>query len=64
MDKTLELQRTMDAQEWAKEFVRLHGGDEELMVGWFANAIMVGFYFAKAGSKEKRLAELDIMGQI
>jgi hypothetical protein len=63
MDKTLQLQRTMDAQEWAKEFVRLHGGDEELMRGWFANAIMVGYDFGQKG-KEKHLADLDIMEQI
>ena len=28
-----------DATEWAVEFVRLHGGDKELMLSWFANAI-------------------------
>ena len=37
------LHDTMDAQRWTKEFVRLHGGDEGLMLGWFANAIMVGY---------------------
>ena len=30
------------ADVWAAEFVRLHGGDEELMLAWFANAIEVG----------------------
>jgi hypothetical protein len=33
---------TTDARQWAAEFVRLHGGDEELMLGWFANAIEHG----------------------
>jgi hypothetical protein len=37
-----------DAREWAKEFQRVWGDrlnevDEELMVGWFANAIMTGY---------------------
>ena len=30
------------ADVWAKEFVRVHGGDEGLMLTWFANAIEVG----------------------
>jgi hypothetical protein len=33
---------TTDASRWAAEFVRLHGGDEALMLGWFANAIEHG----------------------
>lgn len=32
-----DLLKTTDAHAWAKEFVRLHGGDEGLMVTWFAN---------------------------
>ena len=32
-----------DAKVWALEFVRRFGGDEELMLEWFANAIMTGF---------------------
>jgi len=32
-----------DAMKWATEFVRMHGGDESLMLGWFANAIMAGY---------------------
>lgn len=35
-----KLRNTMDAHVWAKEFVKIHGGDEGLMIGWFANAIM------------------------
>jgi len=33
---------TTDASRWAAEFVRLHGGDEGLMLAWFANAIEHG----------------------
>lgn len=33
---------TTDASQWAAEFVRLHGGDEGLMLAWFANAIEHG----------------------
>jgi len=33
---------TTDALVWAEEFVRIHGGDEGLMISWFANAIEVG----------------------
>lgn len=37
-----ELLSTTDAAFWAQEFVRVHGGDEGLMLAWFANAIEVG----------------------
>ena len=30
------------ADVWAAEFARVHGGDEDLMLTWFANAIEVG----------------------
>lgn len=33
----------MDARKWAAEFVRIHGGDEGLMLAWFASAIMTGY---------------------
>lgn len=38
-----------DAQYWAKEFMKIWQNepidimDEEMMVGWFANAIMAGY---------------------
>ena len=32
-----DLLSTTDASVWAKEFVKLHGGDEDLMIAWFAN---------------------------
>lgn len=34
---------SFDAQDWAKAFVKLHGGDEGLMLTWFANALMRGY---------------------
>ena len=37
------LNTDMNAQRWAKEFVELHGGDEDIMRSWFANAIMCGW---------------------
>lgn len=43
----LKLLQTMDASIWAKEFMSIFGNrkqdiDEDLMLGWFANAIMTG----------------------
>jgi hypothetical protein len=38
----IDLHGTIDARVWAEEFVRIHGGDVDLMIGWFANAIMAG----------------------
>ena len=35
----MSLHGNPDAAAWAREFVRLHGGDEGLMLGWFANAM-------------------------
>ena len=63
MKSEINLQRTMDARDWAKEFVRINGGDEDKMIGWFANAIMVGFDIGQKGM-ERYQAELDIMEQI
>ncbi len=31
-----------DAREWANEFVRIFGGDVDLMTTWFASAIETG----------------------
>ena len=42
-----KLRNTMDASVWAAEFVGHFGGDEGLMLGWFANAIMCGYDHAK-----------------
>lgn len=50
--------RTFDGQAWAKEFIR-HvkiapeiATDEGTMIGWFANAVMVGYDRAKQEVKE------------
>lgn len=37
------LHTDMNAERWAKEFVQLNGGDEDLMRSWFANALMCGW---------------------
>ena len=35
---------SFDAQEWAKAFCKINPGiDEDIMVGWFANALMRGY---------------------
>jgi hypothetical protein len=33
---------TTNAKEWADEFVRMFGGDPDLMTTWFASAIETG----------------------
>jgi hypothetical protein len=33
------LRQTTDASVWAREFVKIYGGDVGLMISWFANAI-------------------------
>lgn len=38
-----ELMETTDAQVWAEQFCARFGGDKELMLSWFASAIMVGY---------------------
>lgn len=43
----LNLHDTFDGMIWAQEYVRLHGGDVELMHSWFANAIMAGYDHAR-----------------
>lgn len=39
-----------DAQKWAQEFVAIHGGDEGLMISWFAGAIEAGRAAGREGS--------------
>jgi hypothetical protein len=36
----VDLMQTTDAKVWADEFVRRFGGDPELMLSWFASAMM------------------------
>ena len=45
------LRNSTAADVWAAEFVKLHGGDEELMLAWFANAIEVGRTAGKSARK-------------
>ena len=49
---------TTDPQVWAREFVRLHGGDEGLMISWFTHAMKVG---ADAGYENGVNAAVDGM---
>ena len=51
------LLNSAEADVWAKEFVRVHGGDEELMLAWFANAIEVG---RTAGESARKSASGEI----
>lgn len=55
--KEINLLVTFDAKVWAKEFSKIYPmvfkyGEgamptEELMLGWFANAIMTGYDYAR-----------------
>ena len=40
---------SFDGMDWAEAFVKLHGGDLELMTTWFANALMRGYDEASKG---------------
>lgn len=42
-----------DASRWASEFCAMHGGDEGLMIGWFANAIEAGVATGRDTTKRK-----------
>ena len=50
VEKTPEylLRNSARADVWAAEFVRQHGGDEDVMLGWFANAMEVAQVLAPA----------------
>lgn len=45
---------SFDARDWAAAYCKLHGGDEELMVTWFANALMRGFDECSSRAGEQR----------
>mgnify|MGYP001616682309 CR=1 FL=1 len=47
---------SFDAQDWAKAFCKINPGvPEDVMIGWFANALMRGFdEHAKRVSANKR----------
>jgi len=42
MDESVNLHDTFDARIWASEFCKRFNADEDLMLSWFANAIMAG----------------------
>ena len=50
----VELMQTTDASVWAREFVRLHGGDEDLMLSWFA-----AMWGATNDPLQRRIEELE-----
>ena len=45
--REIDLHGTSDARVWSKEFVRINGGDEEMMAAWFANSFMAGYDWGK-----------------
>lgn len=48
----VDLVGCFDAQVWAKEFCKCNtSSDEGTMLGWFANAIMAGYDYAKQEAK-------------
>jgi hypothetical protein len=52
-EQTKQLLRgTTDAWVWAREFVRINGGDETVMFGWFADAISAGVNHSHRNSLE------------
>ncbi len=59
MSEEIKLHKTMDAQIWTREFMRINpntGLDEDTIRAWFANAIMCGHDHAR-WDKEKELQE-------
>ena len=53
MDKTIDLHSTFSAKIWAEEFCKVYKGmNEDFMTGWFDNAIMAGYDYAKREIKE------------
>lgn len=52
--KATELASSMDAVIWAREFCKLNSSaDFEMMIGWFANAIMAGYDEAKRRARKE-----------
>jgi hypothetical protein len=54
--------QTMDANVWAIEFCKLNSAsDHGTMIGWFANAIMIGFDTANwRNEKERKHSEAEV----
>ena len=66
-----ELLQSFDARVWAREFIRIislnpsHALDEEMMIGWFSNALMRGYdEYAGRQSQQLKDAEACIEGLI
>jgi len=59
----VNLHETLAAAVWAKEFVRINGGDEGIMIAWFANAIMTGHDHSRWTNTKELTALLKIQGQ-
>ena len=51
-----KLRNTTDASVWAKEYVRVHGGDEGLLITWFASTIMTGYDTGRRAEEKLRLS--------
>ena len=51
-----KLRFTTDASVWAKEYVSVHGGDEGLLITWFAGAIMTGYDTGRRAEEKLRLS--------
>lgn len=62
--RLLKLHDTFDALDWAREFVKLHGGDEGLMLSWFANAIMTGHDKGRQWMRDALVKELSEDGSV
>lgn len=55
----VKLHETMDADVWAREFIRLNNSsDLDMMRSWFANAIMCGWDHSR-WKIERQLSERD-----
>lgn len=59
-----DILQTMDAREWAKEFMQINpnsGMDEDMMIAWFANAIMCGWDHHRWSTREYKRTVRRIM---
>lgn len=54
--------QTMDANAWATEFCKLNSAsDHGTMLGWFANAIMIGYDTARGGAMSETEKEAALL---
>lgn len=59
VDDALNLTLCVDAKVWAEQFVARFGGDEGLMLAYFANAIMAGWDEATRRAKAASDAQIN-----